>query len=179
MKANTDAAIDADAERLIAIFEDIHQNPELAFMEVRTGGIVADELEALGCEVKTGIGKTDVVGIMRNGDGPVVMYRGDMDCNAVEEATGLSYASTKTATRKDADGKDAHSWEGRRCPQRRFVDFPLGSNLCRDRGPRRAHNQRMDDDDARLELLPGTDPRAARPTGAAQPRHAARLSRPK
>jgi metal-dependent amidase/aminoacylase/carboxypeptidase family protein len=77
------AAIDADAERLIGIFKDLHQNPELGFMEVRTASIVARELEALGYDVKTGIGKTGVVGMLRNGDGPVVMYRADMDCNAV------------------------------------------------------------------------------------------------
>jgi hippurate hydrolase len=73
-------------------------------MEVRTAAIVAKELKALGYEVMTGIGKTGVVGIIKNGDGPIVMYRADMDCNSVKETTGLPYASTKTT--KNADGVD-------------------------------------------------------------------------
>ena len=79
----------ADSLRLVDIFKDLHQNPELGFMEVRTSGIVAKELKALGYEVITGIGKTGVVGILKNGDGPIVMYRADMDCNSVKEATAL------------------------------------------------------------------------------------------
>lgn len=106
----------ADSLRLVEIFKDIHQNPELGFMEVRTSGIVAKELKALGYQVITGIAKTGVVGILKNGDGPVVMYRADMDCNAVKETTGLSYASNKTmmnATGTEvpvmhACGHDAH-----------------------------------------------------------------------
>jgi len=107
----------ADSARLVAIFEDIHENPELGFMEFRTAAIVAKELKALGFEVITEIGKTGVVGILKNGDGPIVMYRADMDCNAVKETTGLSYASTKTAKKDDgtevpvmhACGHDAHT----------------------------------------------------------------------
>ena len=90
--------IDSDTERLQEIFKDIHQNPELGFMEVRTAGIVAEELNALGYEVKTGIGKTGVVGILKNGDGPTVMFRADMDANAVGEETGLPYASKVRVT---------------------------------------------------------------------------------
>ena len=60
-------------------------------MEVRTAGIVAKELKALGDEVNAGIGKTGVVGILKNGDGPIVMYRADMDALAVKETTGLRY----------------------------------------------------------------------------------------
>ncbi len=109
-------AIDADNDRLVAIFKDIHQNPELGFMEVRTAKIVADALGGLGYTVKTGIGKTGVVGIMQNGDGPTVMYRADMDANAVEEATGLPYASKVRVMRDDGSeapaghmcGHDAH-----------------------------------------------------------------------
>jgi len=71
-------------------------------MEVKTAKIVADELKTLGFEVKTGIGKTGVVGILKNGDGPVVMYRADMDAVAVEEKTGLPYASTKKV--KNSEG---------------------------------------------------------------------------
>ncbi len=106
----------ADSSRLSAIFQDLHQHPELGFMEVRTAGILAKELESLGYEVITGIGKTGLVAIMRNGKGPVVGYRADMDCNAVKETTGLPYASTKTMKKDDgtevpvmhACGHDAH-----------------------------------------------------------------------
>ena len=106
----------ADSSRLVEIFKDLHQNPELGFMEVRTSGIIAKELTALGYEVITCIGKTGVVGILKNGAGPVVMYRADMDCNSVKEITGLPYASTKTMKKDDgtevpvmhACGHDAH-----------------------------------------------------------------------
>ena len=91
----------ADSLRLVEIFKDIHRNPELAFMEVRTSAIIAKELTALGYDVITGLGKTGVAGILKNGDGPVVMYRADMDCIAVKEITGLSYASNKTMKKED------------------------------------------------------------------------------
>ena len=106
----------ADSLRMVEIFKDLHQNPELGFMEVRTSGIIAKELKALGYEVITGIAKTGVVGVFKNGIGPTVMYRADMDCNSVKETTGLSYASTKTMKKDDgtetpvmhACGHDAH-----------------------------------------------------------------------
>ena len=107
----------ADSARLVGIFKDIHQNPELGFMETRTAAIVAKELTSLGFDVKTEIGITGVVGILRNGQGPIVMYRADMDCNAVKETTGLPYASTKMVKKPDgvevpvmhACGHDAHT----------------------------------------------------------------------
>ncbi|MFN8251215.1 MAG: amidohydrolase [Ferruginibacter sp.] len=106
----------ADSAAMVTMYKDLHQNPELGFMELRTAGIIAKELTALGYEVKTGIGKTGLVGILKNGDGPVVMYRADMDCNSVKEITGLPYASTKTMKKEDgtevpvmhACGHDAH-----------------------------------------------------------------------
>jgi amidohydrolase len=108
--------VDQDRDRLVTIFKDIHQNPELGFMETRTAAIVAKELKALGYEVKTDIGKTGVVGILRNGDGPKVMFRADMDANAVAEVTGLPYASTKRVLRNSEEvpvmhacGHDAHT----------------------------------------------------------------------
>lgn len=99
------AAIDADAPRLIEIFKDIHANPELGFMETRTAGIVERELKANGFKVRSGVGKTGVVGVLENGPGPIVMLRADMDCNAVEETTGLPYASKKRVTRTTSDGR--------------------------------------------------------------------------
>ncbi|MGL6267619.1 MAG: M20/M25/M40 family metallo-hydrolase, partial [Chitinophagaceae bacterium] len=107
----------ADSARLVDIFKDIHENPELGFMEKRTAAIVAKELKSLGYEVMTEIGITGVVGILKNGNGPIVMYRADMDCNSVKETTGLPYASTKTSINADgvevpvmhACGHDAHT----------------------------------------------------------------------
>ncbi len=106
----------ADSSRLLEIFKDVHQNPELGFMEVRTAAIVAKELKALGYKVTTGIGKTGVVGVLKNGNGPVVLYRSDMDCNSVKEITGVAYASDKVVKKNDgsvvpvmhACGHDAH-----------------------------------------------------------------------
>ena len=71
--------------------------------ETRTAGVAAERLRAAGYEVTTGVGKTGVVGLLRNGDGPTVMLRADMDALPVQEATALPYASKVTAT--DHDGK--------------------------------------------------------------------------
>ncbi|MBR8534082.1 amidohydrolase [Carboxylicivirga sediminis] len=90
-------AIDNNADYIHNVYKDLHANPELPFQETRTAGVVADELSKLGFEVHTGIGKTGVAGILRNGDGPVLMYRGDMDALAIKEETELAYASRETA----------------------------------------------------------------------------------
>jgi hippurate hydrolase len=89
---------------LEALYKDVHSHPELSMQESRTAGLAADRLRAAGFEVTTGIGNTGVVGLLRNGDGPTVMLRADMDALPVEEATGVPYASTVTAT--DPDGKN-------------------------------------------------------------------------
>lgn len=81
---------------LDALYRDLHQHPELSFQETRTAGIAAGHLRDLGLEVEEGVGITGVVGILRNGDGPVVWARADMDALPVEELTGLPYASTAT-----------------------------------------------------------------------------------
>jgi amidohydrolase len=88
---------------LESVYKDIHAHPELSMKENRTAGIAADRLRAAGYEVTTGVGKTGVVGVLRNGDGPTIMLRADMDALPVREATGLSYASNVTST--DHDGK--------------------------------------------------------------------------
>ncbi|MDR2293782.1 MAG: amidohydrolase [Microbacterium sp.] len=111
-----DASISAQADQLVELYKDIHQHPELGFMEVRTAAIVADALRDLGFEVTTGIGRTGVAAVLRNGDGPTVMYRADMDANAVAEASGFDYASTVRVVREDGTespvahmcGHDAH-----------------------------------------------------------------------
>lgn len=92
------------ASRLEPIYKDLHRNPELSLGEHRTAGIVAEALGSLGLEVISSVGGTGVVGILRNGDGPVVMLRADMDALPVLEDTGLDYASTARGT--DPDGND-------------------------------------------------------------------------
>ena len=86
---------------LETLYTDIHAHPELSMQETRTAGLAADRLRAAGYDVTTGVGKTGVVGLLRNGDGPTVMLRADMDALPVKEATGLPYASTVTATDRD------------------------------------------------------------------------------
>src|SRR5574340_1021242 len=88
-----------DLEKL---YTDIHSHPELSMQETRTAGIAAQRLRAAGFEVTTQVGKTGVVGLLRNGDGPTVMLRADMATLPVEESTGAPYASKVTAT--DAEG---------------------------------------------------------------------------
>ena len=88
---------------LQTLYKDIHAHPELSLQENRTAGLAADRLRAAGYDVTTGVGKTGVVGLLRNGDGPVVMLRADMDALPVQEATGLPYASKETSTDRDGN----------------------------------------------------------------------------
>ena len=85
------------------VYTDIHAHPELSMQETRTARIAADRLRGAGYDVTEGIGNTGVVGLLRNGDGPTVMLRADMDALPVREQTGLPYASAQTAT--DGTGK--------------------------------------------------------------------------
>jgi hippurate hydrolase len=94
--------IDALLPELEEIYKDIHQNPELSMQEFRTAKIAAAYLTKYQFEVTTGVGVTGVVGIMKNGAGPVVMLRADMDALPVAETTGLPYASNKIA--RDEEG---------------------------------------------------------------------------
>jgi amidohydrolase len=89
---------------LEALYKDIHSHPELSLQENRTAGLAAERLRAAGFEVTDGVGGTGVVGLLKNGDGPTVMLRADMDALPVKEDTELPYASTITAT--DADGNE-------------------------------------------------------------------------
>jgi len=88
---------------LEALYKDVHAHPELSMQETRTAALAADWLRKAGYEVTTGVGKTGVVGLLRNGDGPTVMLRADMDALPIEEATRLAYASQVTTT--DTEGK--------------------------------------------------------------------------
>jgi len=87
---------------LESVYKDIHSHPELSMQETRTAGIAANRLRAAGYEVTTAVGKTGVVAILRNNDGPTIMLRADMDALPVREATGLPYASNVTT---DQNGK--------------------------------------------------------------------------
>jgi hippurate hydrolase len=99
---------------LLAIYKDIHSHPELSTREEKTSALVAKELRAAGCEVTENFGKYDnpnlkcygVIGIVKNGTGPTVLVRTDMDALPVEEDTGLPYAS-KVTTKGD-DGREVH-----------------------------------------------------------------------
>src|SRR5947209_18661864 len=93
-----------ELDDLEALYKDIHNHPELSMQEKRTAGLAAERLKTAGFEVTEGIGGTGVVGLLKNGEGPTVMLRADMDALPVKEATGLSYASTVTAT--DPDGNE-------------------------------------------------------------------------
>lgn len=89
-------AVAADTPYLVALYKHLHANPEVSFQEVETAARMAAELKKAGFTVTTGVGKTGVVAVLKNGDGPVVMLRADMDALPVTEETGLPYASRKT-----------------------------------------------------------------------------------
>jgi hippurate hydrolase len=105
---------DVELPSLLGIYKDIHTHPELSGQEERTSAVIAKELRAAGCQVTERLGKYEnsklkaygVVGVMKNGDGPTVLVRTDMDALPVEEETGLVYASKVVA--KNDEGKDVH-----------------------------------------------------------------------
>ncbi len=90
-------AVAADMPALLAIYRDLHANPELSFEEVRSAARLAAEARKLGFEVTTNVGGHGVVAVMRNGPGPTLMIRADMDGLPVTEQTGLPFASKVTA----------------------------------------------------------------------------------
>jgi len=104
------AAVPGLLADLEAIYQDLHRHPELSMQEVRTAAIAAEAMRGCGFEVSTAVGVTGVVCVMRNGPGPVVMLRADMDALPMAENSGLPYASTVRA--RDGDGVEtgvAHS----------------------------------------------------------------------
>ncbi|WP_144037938.1 amidohydrolase [Sphingopyxis sp. KK2] len=116
------AEIKKDMPSLMAIYADLHANPELSFMEVRSAGILAAEARKLGFKVTEKVGGTGIVAVMENGPGPVVLLRADMDGLPVIEQTGLPGASKVRVTTKEgvetgvmhACGHDTHmtAWVG-------------------------------------------------------------------
>jgi hippurate hydrolase len=89
--------VDAVYPEIEALYKDLHRNPELAFQETQTAAKLAARLKMLGFEVTTGVGKTGIVAIMKNGAGPTVMLRTELDALPVAEKTGLPFASSVTA----------------------------------------------------------------------------------
>lgn len=118
----TTVDVEAIYPAMQAVYYDLHEHPELSFHETQTSQKMADGLRKLGFEVTTGVGGTGVVGVLKNGNGPTVLIRTDMDALPVPEKTGLPYAS-KVTTKDDAGnevpvmhacGHDLHmaSWLG-------------------------------------------------------------------
>jgi amidohydrolase len=93
-----DAWLGANLGGLVKLYKHLHANPELSFHEKATASRLAAELKEAGAEVTTGVGGHGVVGVIRNGSGPTVLVRSDMDALPVTEETGLDYASRATAT---------------------------------------------------------------------------------
>ena len=118
----TTVDIDAYYPDLQTLYQDIHRNPELAFQEVQTAATLAARLKALGYEVTTGVGRTGIVGLLKNGTGPTVMLRTELDALPVAEKTGVAFASTvitknlagATVPVMHACGHDLHmtAWSG-------------------------------------------------------------------
>lgn len=117
LKGAVGAQVDASLETIQALYRQLHQAPELPFQEHKTSARLAEALEGLCYEVTRGVGGTGVVAMLRNGEGPTIMLRGDMDALPIEEQTGLDFASRETAVAEDghevplmhACGHDLHS----------------------------------------------------------------------
>lgn len=115
-------AINEDMPTLMALYRDLHQYPELSGQEVNTASKLAKQVRELGFSVTEHVGGTGVVAVLKNGDGPVVLIRADMDGLPVEEKTGLAFASKQVATTDEgiqsavmhACGHDIHmsAWMG-------------------------------------------------------------------
>ena len=105
-QAQSTAALASEVEKVYAgsaaLYQDLHRNPELSLKETQTASKIAGLLRELGYEVTTGVGGTGVVGVLKNGNGPTVMLRTELDALPVTENTGLAFASTVKA--KDASG---------------------------------------------------------------------------
>ncbi|WP_312165323.1 amidohydrolase [Phenylobacterium sp.] len=108
-KAQVAAVIDRDYGQLDALYKDLHAHPELGFQEKRTAARLAAEMRGLGFEVTEGVGGTGLVAILKNGDGPRVLVRTELDALPMEEKTGLPYASRVTATWNGKETYVAHS----------------------------------------------------------------------
>jgi hippurate hydrolase len=102
--AQVESRIAAELPSLEKLYKQLHSHPELSYQEEQTAAHLAKELKDLGFDVTTGVGGHGIVGVLRNGDGPTVMIRTDMDALPVMEKTGLPYASTVRL--RDKNGRE-------------------------------------------------------------------------
>ena len=114
LKKAIETSIASDYPKLDALYKELHAHPELAFQEVKTAARLAAEMRALGFDVTENVGKTGLVAIYRNGDGPTIMVRTELDGLPMEEKTGLDYAS-----------RDKTNWNGREV----FVAHSCGHDI--------------------------------------------------
>jgi amidohydrolase len=114
LKTAIEMSVEGDYPKLDALYKDIHAHPEIAFQEEKTAAKLAVEMRALGFDVTEKVGKTGLVAIYKNGDGPTVMVRTELDALPMEEKTGLAYAS-----------HDKTSWNGRET----FVAHSCGHDI--------------------------------------------------
>ncbi|CAN5329357.1 M20 family metallopeptidase [soil metagenome] len=103
-QAAVDAKVTGELPDLVKLYQHLHTNPELSLREVNSAARMAEELRKLGFEVTEKVGGTGVVGVLKNGAGPTILVRADMDALPVKEQTGLPYASTVMT--KDKNGND-------------------------------------------------------------------------
>nr|WP_235429832.1 amidohydrolase [Xanthomonas sp. GPE 39] len=109
VKQQVDGVLEQHYPQLEALYKSVHQHPELGFEETTTAQRLAKQMRALGFQVNEGVGKTGLVAIYRNGPGPTVMVRTELDALPMRETTGLAYASTVHLQSKDRDTYVAHS----------------------------------------------------------------------
>ncbi|MBR1224373.1 MULTISPECIES: amidohydrolase [unclassified Bradyrhizobium] len=109
LKAAIEKSFEADYPKLDALYKDLHAHPELAFQEVKTAAKLAAEMRALGFEVTEKVGRTGLVAIYKNGDGPTILVRTELDALPMEEKTGLDYASREKTTWNGRETFVAHS----------------------------------------------------------------------
>ncbi len=105
LRKDIETRVSGQYQNLFELYKHLHEHPELSMMEEQTSATVADELKKAGWEVTTGVGKHGVVAVMRNGSGPTVLVRTDLDGLPVKEQTGLPYASQAVA--KNAQGVES------------------------------------------------------------------------
>ena len=114
LKQTIETSFESEYPKLDALYKDIHAHPEIAFQEEKTAAKLAAEMRAIGFEVTEHVGKTGLVAIYRNGDGPTIMVRTELDALPMEEKTGLPYAS-----------RDKQIWQGRET----FVAHSCGHDI--------------------------------------------------
>jgi amidohydrolase len=114
LKSAVERSVESDYPKLDALYKDIHAHPEIAFQEEKTAAKLAAEMRAIGFEVTEHVGETGLVAIYKNGDGPTIMVRTELDALPMEERTGLPYAS-----------RDKTIWQGRET----FVAHSCGHDI--------------------------------------------------